>query len=143
MSHGSWFSPENTTRPPSSRPRVSPSTVEVQRHEDRDFLQNYGYHLGSRRQSYILLYFNSSSRTCGGDTPDAPYYHLGTRESNSSPKTPTHTSSSGVTRGPSDTLHSTYATELGLFPEDVLSRSGVARGLTTSSGIFPKDHALT
>ncbi|KZV51711.1 hypothetical protein F511_13123 [Dorcoceras hygrometricum] len=48
-------------------------------------------HLGSRPQPYILLYFNSSSRTRGGDTLDTPRNHLGTRGSSSSPEVPTCT----------------------------------------------------
>ncbi|KZV52738.1 hypothetical protein F511_43371 [Dorcoceras hygrometricum] len=74
-----------------------------------------------------------TKRLAAGDTPDAPHYYLGTREPNSSPKTPTHTSSSGATRGPSDTLHSTYATELGLFPKDALSRSDIKKGEAPST----------
>ncbi|KZV31064.1 ABC transporter G family member 11-like [Dorcoceras hygrometricum] len=40
--------------------------VVKQRREDRGFLQYCGFHLGSRRHIYLLLYFNSSSRTSGG-----------------------------------------------------------------------------
>ncbi|KZV22034.1 cysteine-rich receptor-like protein kinase 35 [Dorcoceras hygrometricum] len=88
-SHGLWSSPENTIRPLSSRPRVSLSTTGVQLHEDHSFLQDCGFHLGSRPQLYILLSFNSSSRTRGGDTSDAPHKHLGTRGPSSSLETPT------------------------------------------------------
>ncbi|KZV43197.1 phospholipase D delta-like [Dorcoceras hygrometricum] len=68
-----------------------------------------------------------------GDTPDAPLLSPRDPRTEKLIQDPTHTSGSGVTRGPSDTLHSTYATELGQFPEDALSRSGVARGLTTKN----------
>ncbi|KZV36631.1 hypothetical protein F511_28580 [Dorcoceras hygrometricum] len=56
-------------------------------------------HLGSRPQPYILLYFNSSSRTRDGDTPDAPRNHLGTRGPSSSPVVPTCTTKIGCHRG--------------------------------------------
>ncbi|KZV32560.1 hypothetical protein F511_36803 [Dorcoceras hygrometricum] len=36
LSRGLWFSPENTTRPPSSRPRVSLSTVGIRCQADQD-----------------------------------------------------------------------------------------------------------
>ncbi|KZV52401.1 disease resistance protein [Dorcoceras hygrometricum] len=48
-----------------------------------------GDHLGSRPRPRILLYFNSSSRTRGGDTPDTPHNHLGTRGPSSSTEVPT------------------------------------------------------
>ncbi|KZV19610.1 phospholipase D p1 [Dorcoceras hygrometricum] len=96
--HGLWFSPKNTTRSESSHPRVSLSTVAVQHHEDHDFLQNCGCHLGSRPQPYILLYFNSSSRTHGGDTPDAPMTTLGPEDRAAHLKSRYASSRSGVTR---------------------------------------------
>ncbi|KZV28503.1 hypothetical protein F511_15583 [Dorcoceras hygrometricum] len=65
------FSLKNTTRPQSSRPIISLSTVQVQCHEDHGSPQVCGCDLGSRPQPCVytsILRLGLAAR----DTPDAP-----------------------------------------------------------------------
>ncbi|KZV16461.1 uclacyanin-3-like [Dorcoceras hygrometricum] len=99
------------------------STIGIQRLVIMVRITNRKCQLGSRSQLYILLYFNFSSRTRGGDTPDAPHNHLGTR-------------------GPSSMLQADLCYGDRYIAQESTPRSGLSQGLTTGSGVVSRGSYL-
>ncbi|KZV28760.1 hypothetical protein F511_29238 [Dorcoceras hygrometricum] len=76
-------------------------------------------------ESRALFIEEFIKRLAAGDTPDAPYYHLGTREPNRSPQgRSAHQQLECRTETKPHATHLTYVVKIGSWPEDSLPVRG-------------------